>query len=322
MPAVSVVVPNYNHARYLPRRLETILAQTFSDFEVILLDDASTDHSHAVIAPYLSDPRIRFHPGATNSGSPFAQWNRGVALARGEFVWIAESDDYADPHLLESLVALLRAAPNVGIAYCQSWRVDEDGRVEGSMSDDVVGLDAQRWQHPFVADGREECRRFLLWKNTLPNASAVVFRREVFLRAGGAPLHLRLAGDWLTWVRMLLLSDVAFTPEPLNYFRQHGASVRAGTPRYQWFDEQWCVRHELLQRGVVAPADRRSIVAQTANEHLSRIRIGPRGRRWPEFLHGMKLFLPLYAANPLATLATVWSRSRKTRLLRPSSTPR
>ena len=111
MPTVSVIVPNYNHARFLPQRIETILRQSYQDFELLLLDDCSTDDSRAILSQYASDPRVRLEFNEMNSGSPFKQWNKGVRLARGKYVWIAESDDYADPQLLERLVAVLEADP-------------------------------------------------------------------------------------------------------------------------------------------------------------------------------------------------------------------
>src|SRR5215467_1498105 len=109
MPKVSIVVPNYNHARFLPQRLNSILGQTFQDFELILLDDSSTDDSRSILSQYTADPRVRIEFNELNSKSPFKQWNKGVRLARGEYVWIAESDDYADERLLERLVPLLVA---------------------------------------------------------------------------------------------------------------------------------------------------------------------------------------------------------------------
>ena len=99
----GVIVPNYNHARFLRQRLDSILAQTFQDFELILLDDCSTDESRTILEEYARDPRVRLDFNEVNSGSPFKQWNKGVRFARGKYVWIAESDDYADPRLLEAL---------------------------------------------------------------------------------------------------------------------------------------------------------------------------------------------------------------------------
>ena len=124
-PKVSVVVPNYNHARFLPKRIDSILGQTFQDFELILLDDCSTDDSRSILSRYADDPRVRIEFNAVNSGSTFKQWNKGVRLARGEYVWLAESDDYADERLLERLVSVLEAEPEVTFAYCRSWRISE-----------------------------------------------------------------------------------------------------------------------------------------------------------------------------------------------------
>ena len=105
MPTVSVIVPNYNHARYLRQRIESVLGQTYQDFEVILLDDCSTDESRSVLGEYAKDPRVRIEFNEKNSGSTFKQWNKGVRLARGEYIWIAESDDYADTHAGEARFA-------------------------------------------------------------------------------------------------------------------------------------------------------------------------------------------------------------------------
>src|SRR5260370_20691240 len=96
MPTVSVIIPNYNHARYLRQRIESVLRQTYQDFEVILLDDCSTDDSRSILSSYAGDSRVRMEFNEVNSGSTFKQWNKGVRLARVEYVWIAESDDYAD----------------------------------------------------------------------------------------------------------------------------------------------------------------------------------------------------------------------------------
>src|SRR5215469_3050279 len=103
MPSISVIVPNYNHARFLPMRIDSILRQAFQDFELILLDDCSTDESRVILSSYANNPRVRIEFNQTNSGTPFKQWNKGVRMARGKYVWIAESDDYADAHFLEQM---------------------------------------------------------------------------------------------------------------------------------------------------------------------------------------------------------------------------
>ncbi len=91
---VSVILPNYNHSKYLKQRIDSILNQTFQDFELILLDDNSPDDSVDIIESYRDHKRVsHIHLNKENSGSTFKQWERGFSLAKGEYIWIAESDD-------------------------------------------------------------------------------------------------------------------------------------------------------------------------------------------------------------------------------------
>lgn len=239
-PRVSVVVPNYNHERYLARRIKSILSQTFQDFELILLDDASTDGSVRILEHYAGDPRVRLVLSDTNSGSPFAQWNRGVELACGELVWIAEADDDAEPELLRVLVDAIDAGPATVLAYCQSWVIDESGRRIATKISWTDGLDYERWKRDYRNDGRHEASRYLPFQNSIPNASAVVFRRARYVQAGGAPTDMRLCGDWMTWARLAIQGDVAYVSQPLNLFREHANTVRSKTSEirelHEWLE--------------------------------------------------------------------------------------
>jgi glycosyltransferase involved in cell wall biosynthesis len=254
MPKISVIVPNYNHARFLRQRVDTILAQTFQDFELILLDDCSTDNSCSILSEYRSDPRVRLEFNEVNSGSPFKQWNKGVRIGRGEYVWIAESDDYAGERLLERLVAALDADPEVAYAYCLSWGVNAENQKDGFADRYLRHLSADRWRSNFVVDGREECRSYFIRANVVPNASAVVFRKRVYEDVGGADEDYRICGDWKLWASMALAGKVAYFGEPLNFFRFHDASVR-NTSKYGGRDvaEYLRVIHWLLGR--VSPSD-------------------------------------------------------------------
>lgn len=262
MPLVSVVVPNFNHARFLPQRLESILAQTFSDFEVIILDDGSTDNSREVIARYLQDPRVRFYANDINSGSPFVQWNRGVSLAHCEFVWIAESDDVANPDFLATLIPHLQRNPDLGLCYCQSRLIDESDKEVGSAVEWSDVLDRSRWRDGFVNRGGDECARFLLWRNTIPNASAVVFRRCIFLEVGGAPTSMRLCGDWMTWARILMRCSLLFERRHLNLFRCQKESVRSTTSELRYFRERIQVQNFIMKHAPVTEATRHAVLAE------------------------------------------------------------
>jgi glycosyltransferase involved in cell wall biosynthesis len=226
MPKVSVIVPNYNHAKFLEQRLQSILDQTFQDFDLTYLDDASSDDSNAVFAKFDSHPRIKAIYNDRNTGSPFKQWNKGIRATSGDYIWIAESDDVAEPKLLETLVPLLDRNPQVGLAYCQSRQIDSNNVVLlTTLRHWAEEPSESRWSNDFVANGINECQQHLLFNNNIPNASAVLIRRSVYEAIGGAEESMFFAGDWMTWMKILLKSDLAFSAQILNSFRTHNSSV-------------------------------------------------------------------------------------------------
>ena len=148
-------------------------------------------------------------------------------MAQGEYVWVAEADDYADKDFLAAMVPVLDRHPSVGFVYCQSWAVNERGAILRSMSKKTGDFeDSDRWERDYVNQGRDECRRYLLMRNIVPNLSGVLFRREVMERIGCFDETFRVAGDYVTWVKMALNGDVAYVARPLNYFRHHAGAVR------------------------------------------------------------------------------------------------
>jgi glycosyltransferase involved in cell wall biosynthesis len=229
VPTVSVIVPNYNHARYLRRRIDSILTQTYQDLELILLDDCSTDDSREILGSYAENPRVRIEYNEQNSGTPFKQWNKGVRMARGQYVWIAESDDYANPRFLERMVAVLDAQPEVTFAYCRAWRVGADEQQWGYADSYLDRLDAEHWKKDFVADGAEECRRYFTLCAPVWNASGVLFRKEVYERLGMADERMEVSADYKMWTELALAGKVGYVAELLNYYRAHTENVRSRT---------------------------------------------------------------------------------------------
>ncbi len=117
MAEVSVILPNYNHGKYLDERIGSIINQTFQDFELIILDDHSTDNSKSIIEKYRSHPKIsHIEYNAINSGSPFRQWNKGIEVSRGSLIWIAESDDSCKLNFLEETVQKMDIIPPISRA--------------------------------------------------------------------------------------------------------------------------------------------------------------------------------------------------------------
>src|SRR5437660_3699913 len=243
-PKVSVIVPNYNHAPYLVERIESILGQTYNDLELLIMDDASTGDSHQILMRYSSNPRVRIFVNSTNSGSAFPQWNRGISLAEGEYVWIAESDDSADPHFLEMLIPVLDETPSLGIAYCQSHLMNTKSVDVGDSLDWTSDLDPQRWKDNFINDGRDEIRRYLIHKNTIPNASAVITRRSVLNKVLPVDTSFKLCGDWMHWGKVLLQTDLAYVAEPLNRWRLGSSNLRPlPTGVLEWNEGQRVIQY-------------------------------------------------------------------------------
>jgi O-antigen biosynthesis protein len=230
-PRISVIIPNYNYARFLPHRIVSILNQELPAWEIILLDDASTDDSLDVAAKLLKDCGIRYQivSNSENSGSVFAQWQKGVDLARGDIVWIAEADDWASARFTKVAAAAF-SDPDVVISYTQSNQVNQASEILcPHYLDYVTDIDRERWRHPFVNDGLSELNDGLSIKNTLPNVSGVLFRRaalqQVLTEHIDEIRSYRVAGDWCTYAHLATRGKIAFDPRPLNYHRRHAESV-------------------------------------------------------------------------------------------------
>jgi glycosyltransferase involved in cell wall biosynthesis len=239
MPKLSVIIPNYNHARYLVQRIESVLGQTYQNMEVIILDDSSTDNSKEIIEQYRHHPKVsKIIYNEKNSGSTFYQWNKGVAEAAGEYIWIAESDDIArSKELVATLVNCLDKNENLGIAYSQSVNIDQEGNELGDLLNYTYQFNPNIWAGDFQMSGNEFINKYLFFQNVIPNASAVIFRKSFFIQSGMADTSLRLFGDWLVWLKMSNISEVIFVAKPYNSFRTHSNNVRSSTNRKQGIKE-------------------------------------------------------------------------------------
>ncbi len=259
-PHISVVVPNYNYDRYLDQRLSTIYSQTFQDFEVILLDDASPDNSVAVLTDWAKKyPATRLIVNERNSNSPFAQWLKGMAAARSDLIWIAEADDFCEPQLLEALVPAMDDR-NVFLAHVKSVPVDAEGKVLGNYEQLYLNRIAEnRWSRSYSATDHREVDAGLAIGNVIPNASAVVFRRfkpeDDFVKQ---VTTMRMCGDWYFYLRALRGGNVAFESQPLNYHRRHSNTVTHQTEgSLRYFDELAEIRRYISNTFCVSDDTRR-----------------------------------------------------------------
>lgn len=231
-PLVSVIIPNYNHEKFLTQRLESVFNQTFQDFEVILLDDCSTDNSRLILKQYAHQPKVSHCIfNASNSGSPFAQWDRGIKIAKGKYIWIAESDDFCEVDFLAKLLTYLLNNDSLGIAYCQTDDVDENGIILQNRISYTQMFKHNIWEKSFTQKGQDFVKLYLSFFNVIPNASAVIFKKELvetsFLTT--SLLKMKMCGDWYFWIKITLNTKVFFLNETLNYFRNHNSVTRNHT---------------------------------------------------------------------------------------------
>ena len=226
MSLLSVIIPNYNHAEFLKKRIDSVINQTFNDFEIIILDDHSTDNSREIINSYKNNSKIsHIIFNETNSGSTFYQWNKGINLAKGKYIWIAESDDYCENEFLEYLIPKIEKFEDCIIAYCQSYKIDSKNNITGDWKYVSDFIDKNKFCDEFYSDGNEFVAKYLVYRNVIPNASAVIFRKDKYIQIGLADTNLKQIGDWDVWLRMLTKGVVYFTDKRLNYFRLNERGV-------------------------------------------------------------------------------------------------
>jgi len=220
-PQVSIIVPNYNHHKYLDKRLGSIFNQTYQNFEVLILDDCSTDKSKEILDGYKTNPKVKsIIFNEKNSGTSYKQWYKGIEYASGELIWIAETDDYADYRFLETLTKFFED-PDVALVYCNSNYVYED-RIEN--------IDSSLTNTHTVFSGNQFIKSKLIFRNHIYNASMVIFRRSryEYVKNNGYSM-LRLCGDWLLWTQIIRNNKLVQVHDKLNYFRQHNFNT---TSRY------------------------------------------------------------------------------------------
>jgi glycosyltransferase involved in cell wall biosynthesis len=220
-PKITAVIPNYNHELYLKKRIDSVIQQSYKNIEIIILDDCSTDNSRDIIESYRENELVtQIIYNTKNSGSPFAQWKKGAELGTGDWVWFAESDDYADPCFIETLIGEVLNDNSVGLIYCDSKIIAEDKIYPYTFADiKNKNFNTNRWSQNHKNNGLNEIEQFLFKGGTINNSSAVLFDRKLLLEANPFDLPLKLIGDKYAFLKVLAKKNIAYCKEPLNYYR-------------------------------------------------------------------------------------------------------
>jgi glycosyltransferase involved in cell wall biosynthesis len=268
-PSVSIVVPTYNHERYISERIESILQQTIQDFEVLVLDDCSADSTVAIVERYADDPRVRLVRSAVNSGFPFGQWQRGLAACRSDLVWIAEGDDACGGNLLESLLPAFDE-PATSIAFCRSEVIDENGISAPAALDDYLSQSDFPFQQASVRmEGVRAVQAGFGAICLIVNASSTILRKNSVVDSLEQARQFKICGDWYVYLSALKRGELYYTRSATNYFRRHPESVvhrLEGTPAY--FLERFQISQFIVENFPVSRQTLRAMLAVAANELL------------------------------------------------------
>lgn len=239
---LSVVVPNYNYARFMYQRLYSILSQNYKLYEIIILDDKSTDKSIEVINEVIKKIKkyvnIRAIYNEENSGSAFKQWQKGVENAKGDYIWIAEADDYCESKLIKNLIKPIKKDQDIQISYADTAFVDADGNIMmNTIKPEIDIMKTGHWDSSYVNNGLDEIKNYSYLNNTIANVSSCIIKnddyKKVFTEAG----KYKQAGDWIFYLYVMAKGKIAYYDKPLNYYRVHGNNVTSVTKKQKHFDE-------------------------------------------------------------------------------------
>lgn len=211
-PKVSVCIPTYNYADLIGQAVESILAQEFEDFELIVVDDASSDGTADVMRRYTDDPRVRFIQNEVNKGL-FANFNYCAELAQGEYLKFLCADDWLDERFLADTVAPLERDESVGLVTTSHVQVAHDGR--------PVGIEYAPFKNPAQIGKREAIDFLIDWHYVIGRPTNVLMRKAAFDRVGGFDAEFAPTGDLHLWLRILEHYELAAVREPRCFVRMH-----------------------------------------------------------------------------------------------------
>ena len=214
MTKVSVAIPTYNGSKFLKDTIASVLCQTFQDFELVVVDDCSTDATEDVVRSF-DDPRIKFVKNRDHLGLP-GNWNRCIGLCRGEYVTLFHQDDLMLPLNLEKKASLLERSSGVGLVCSNFTLIDSNG----DISSQQIDLAEDNLAEDFIQKGDEFFKRLISGRNIVCCPS-VLARRKCYERLGGFDLRLPFAADFEMWMRISQFYDVALLSESLIQYRWH-----------------------------------------------------------------------------------------------------
>lgn len=272
---VSVVIPNYNYAKYLKERVDSILLQTYPVAEIYIIDDCSTDNSISVIENIIEDNKteipINLIINEHNSGSVFSQWQKAFEIAQNDYVWIAEADDSCNEKFLETVMRGFDD-PEVIISYCESLTMNESNEL--LMGDLRVWIDifnTGKWDNNYINSGVDEVAQSMCINNTIANVSSAIIRNGDYHNILEEAKQYKLAGDWYTYMNLLKRGKIAYFRDSLNYHRMQKQGLTLSTTHEKEYEEIVRLQEFAIKNFDISPDIKKKIYERRERE---RIRFG------------------------------------------------
>lgn len=237
---ITAIIPNYNYARFLKRRVDSILQQSYPISELIILDDCSTDNSKEIIKELESNLAHNFPElkakiviNQENSGSVFKQWRKGISLADSPYIWICEADDLSEPTFLETAMQGFED-DDVVFSFTNSKIINQNDNypLKANLRQRVLNQirEGNLFRTSFILDGKEVIKDSLAYYDTIPNVSALIFKKGKVVQAALKEAQdYRLSGDWIFYLVLAASGKVAYSRKALNIHRISDTSVTSST---------------------------------------------------------------------------------------------
>lgn len=239
---VSVVVPNYNYEKFLIQRLYSILYQDYKINELIILDDCSSDGSRDLINRIVDQLKdyinIKKVYNKENSGTAFKQWKKGFELVNGDYVWIAEADDYCEKNMLSSLMKYIEEEDDIVLGYVDTAFIDANGvKTLKSIKPEIDIQKSGHWDNDFVNEGIEEIKNYSYLNCTIANVSSCIIKHGNYEEYLKLSTEFKQAGDWLFYVNVMKQGKILYVNKTFNYYRVHGNNVTSLTKKEKHVEE-------------------------------------------------------------------------------------
>ncbi len=239
---ISVVIPNYNYANFLYQRIYSILYQQEKISEIIILDDCSKDNSREVIdevyqklSPFISIQKVY---NKNNSGSPFKQWEKGFSLAKSDYVWIAEADDYSSSKFLNQVIEPMIEDKEIVLSYCDTSYIHTNGITLTKTVKDLIDImETGHWDQDYVNDGLDEIKNYEFLNCTIANVSSVIFKKDNYKSELQEAGTFKQCGDWYFYFSVMKKGKVAYCASSYNYCRLHGSNSTTNLKKKIHYEE-------------------------------------------------------------------------------------